>query len=254
MELRAILCRAWWEYNPLTVIVDAISIRVDLHSFCISSRTCQSGTCTGDSARFGREMSLPGMRAGYGCVPGQSVFVRQIYRQVGGKILLFGWLVGIMQMQSSRRTSNPYHTSPDDPEAACFLSQLWLEHGGGVGGHIPLEGTHDWVPRLSGSPSTSMPFRALPPHSIFSTSNSFLALCAQYPVVALCGDILDHPEPADAPGTQRKCLHTFVGSGIAGFIYFLANHATVACRGLEIDDFCRHIINYIFKIDFQPSL
>ena len=70
------------------MIVDAngISIRVDLHSFCISSLTCQAGTCTGDSASFGREMGLAGMPAGCGCVPGQSVFVRQIFRQVGGKI------------------------------------------------------------------------------------------------------------------------------------------------------------------------
>jgi len=45
-----------------------------------------------------------------------------------------------MQMQPSITTSNPYHTSPDDPEDACFQSQLWLEHGGGGEVHIPLEG------------------------------------------------------------------------------------------------------------------
>jgi len=66
-----------------------------------------------------------------------------------------------------------------------------LEQGGGGGGHIPVEGTHDWVLRLSGPLSTSMPFHALPPHPIFATGNPFLTLCAQYPVVALCGDILN---------------------------------------------------------------
>ena len=145
---------------------------------------------------------------------------------------LFRWHVGNMQMQPSRTTSNPYHTSPDDPEDACFLSQLWLEHGGGGEGHIPLEGTHDWMARLSGLPSTSMSFRALPPHAIFITSNPFLTLCAQYPVVALCGDILNQlplPYTAEMSVDYSILFCRIRHILISGFIYFLlANHAAAS--------------------------
>jgi len=101
-----------------------------------------------------------------------------------------------------------------------------LEQGGGGGGHIPVEGTHDWVLRLSGPLSTSMPFRALPPHPIFATGNPFLTLCAQYPVVALCGDILNQ---LLLPVHSENVPYTSAGSGISVFIYFLlANHAAVS--------------------------
>jgi len=52
-----------------------------------------------------------------------------------------------------------------------------------------------------------MPFRALPPHAIFIISNPFLTLCAQYPVVALCGAILNQ---LPLPVHSENVLYTSV--------------------------------------------
>jgi hypothetical protein len=106
-----------------------------------------------------------------------------------------------------------------------------------------LNGTHDWVPRLSRPPSTprlsrlpstSMPFRAHPPHPIFITSNPFLTLCAHYPVVALCGGILN------------QCRSRYIAKMYCGLfcrIRYIGCYcfASQPCRSLEIDDLMHSI-------------